>query len=936
MNYLVWNNLIAGCLFNPVKAGQDVFLRLTKEEIIELGTTQNDDCTGDEIWRNFISCIKAGLLGSGQHTTIIEKAIYAYNKWKAPGIKRIDGIELKYPPYISYIVFLVLPIIDIADNLNTNNYYDRLERFLQENGIRQNLRNQLKDIEVLWADVAHWANEQNNGASGFFQTRSFTNLSWRYVGKIFSQCIFPPKAIKKLPGLYHRAGMIPGLNYSSEKIRKYLILYGSTILFLPNNVLDIIRRSDSNELGQSIIETVMKDYKKWSGESLLFNDVTGTAIRNNISARIYVQFKLSNTSGKINFSFRLKSSNEYPEDLSFNGINIFEEKDSYSNTLNLPFKNCFELKDSFNKWEARLPEKEVRFFLNAGLLQLSSDYWLETDTLSKVNWMYLLCKNSCKEMVYDWLQSKCEKFEGSDYDGIPQGYFLYKFLNPKEGIQDIPGFSIATDKSIKLVSALRYDFRTYTDDFMPEVEVLNADGTEAVYLNYRNSPDSLLLKRKATSNSRWEIPSDVSRHSDFSLSLQDEIINANEISYKIISSNETVPLLDENKLPKRNSLGLIIEGSADSYAAGSNAIGVSLMRQGPYAHLFKGTWQDTLQSSMLPEYVNSEGNQLLAYLTLKATLTAQEFYVAFELFQTKYYPDQNADMEFNYSRRKKMSLNFYDYSGYLDYEYETKSIVVNPPQLLYIPAERGRKVLLIGGRNALLVGKILAIAPQYGLQVEIVKQLETNKKLLLPDAIIIKSFGDEKKGFGENNLVGFAKELNLKFNNNEFAQVGLQLLCGDIGEYKNYIVAFKETGLTYEGWTKYIFNPEKLRLEMSTDSDIDKSFSLLEYRLRPWEYHHRLWLDGKCYTIDRNWGQYIALRHHGRQVIRKGNGKVAIPVTLQLPRLLAESILLCSGIAPDVRRIENIVYQVYENIPSVFIDNLFFKLGQKPVIDNSL
>src|SRR5690606_25626940 len=114
---------------------------------------------------------------------------------------------------------------------------------------------------------------------------------------------------------------------------------------------------------------------------------------------------------------------------------------------------------------------------------------------------------------------------------------------------------------------------------------------------------------------------------------------------------------------------------------------------------------------------------------------------------------------FNYSKVKKASLNFFDYLGYLDYEYETKSIVVNPPQLIFIPSSKGRKVLLIGGRDETLVNAIIATAPKHNLQVEITKQFQSNEDYLLPDAITIKAFGTAKEVFGERNIIAFANEL---------------------------------------------------------------------------------------------------------------------------------------------------------------------------------
>jgi hypothetical protein len=95
-------------------------------------------------------------------------------------------------------------------------------------------------------------------------------------------------------------------------------------------------------------------------------------------------------------------------------------------------------------------------------------------------------------------------------------------------------------------------------------------------------------------------------------------------------------------------------------------------------------------------------------------------------------------------------------------------------------------------------------------------------------------------------------------------------------------------------------------------------------------------MNGKCYFIDKNWGKYLALNYFQKHDIFYNNEdhRVAIPVQLPLPRLLAESIMLLSGLAPVYTKINSKPYRVYENVPSPFIKNLFDKLKQQPLLVN--
>lgn len=61
MHYYNWNNAIGNELFNPNRAGQSVYICLTKEHIIETGRhhepllTDQDDAT---IWNDFCGSVR--------------------------------------------------------------------------------------------------------------------------------------------------------------------------------------------------------------------------------------------------------------------------------------------------------------------------------------------------------------------------------------------------------------------------------------------------------------------------------------------------------------------------------------------------------------------------------------------------------------------------------------------------------------------------------------------------------------------------------------------------------------------------------------------------------------------------------------------------------------------------------------------------------------
>ncbi|QIY83004.1 hypothetical protein HER18_05355 [Chryseobacterium sp. NEB161] len=123
MKYLQWNNVISAYFFNSTNLGKDIYLYLTRKDIINIARQYFNEETEDEIWADFITSIKRGIPGSNGN--IIAKAKYAHSKNNLVGRNKSDGtpatiedIPVLYPPFISYLVFLVLPLIE---NFNSDN-----------------------------------------------------------------------------------------------------------------------------------------------------------------------------------------------------------------------------------------------------------------------------------------------------------------------------------------------------------------------------------------------------------------------------------------------------------------------------------------------------------------------------------------------------------------------------------------------------------------------------------------------------------------------------------------------------------------------------------------------------------------------------------------------------------------------------------------------
>jgi hypothetical protein len=933
MKYLKWNNLLSSYFFNPKNAGKDIFLYLTKNDIINLAMGFFDQKSPQEIWDDFLSSIRGGIPCSTGN--IIEKAKFAYSKndYVNRPEMTIEGVPIDYPPFISYLIFLVLPLIeDINDNdLRANNYYDRLNRFLKENDINESVgTNDFRDnqINCLWNDLSKWANINNNGELGFFNVIPFKNQHWVYVGKIFSQCMLPPKLINNLFRLFDIMGLVPNTIYDDDILKQKI--KESKYNLLPKNTLNILNKDD--ELSKSIIQVIQKQYKKWTGET--HDDIEEEYFKKtNTIVRLFLQLKINTNDEEIGFSYRMYYQNDYPDDLIFAPYNVLYEANGWSKTLHFQFKEALELEDKFNKWIAKFPDRNVRVFMSAVNFQLSNDFWIETDRLSKTDAMYLLCKNEKLESIKEWGKTFSKgNFKQINLEGLPENHSFFWFRNPTQSHIDISILRLYTEKEIKLVNGLKVNFRTYINDFLPEIEIVNSGGNENVYIQHKECDEKIYLSKHISLNSCWLLPKNTEINTDFYIKIEGENPSGHELAYRLASSENSANKITETLLPKRDSfgkiitndsLGKIITNDSEPYCLGNHVINPNLARQIPYECLFQSPNEDIVTQTPIAttSFNNHSGNKLCSFLSLKKTLSTEDFFKAFEFYYLKEF---SVSEQMNFTRFKKFALNFYNAIGIVDYEYETKVIVVNPPQLIFIPSAKGRTVLLIGARDTKLVESILNLAPKYNLQVEITKQFTSNKKLLLPDVLTIKTFG-------EKNLKSFAEELNIKLTTDYYFQVALKHFSSDLTNYEKSIQTTDEND--YD-WARSMFDPETLRFEKNEMLDFDKSFALLEYKLNEYTYHYKLWRNNECFKIDKNWGKFVVLKHFKKEVILfdDKNGNVAIPIETPLPYLLSKAIILLSGLIPELREIEGRKYRIYENVPSIIAQNFFSKLiGQKPI-----
>jgi hypothetical protein len=621
MNYLKWNNAIGKWLFNEENAEKEVYLFITRHDIVKIGREYGLNGEDEEIFDDYINALREGVPGRPSQNNIIIHALYAYKKWKEKNKKEPTA---EFPLYLNYISLFVLPLTeDHNHNLRSDAYYPRINRFLSKYNLPSlPYQNESMNLNVLWEDLEEWSIDQKNTELGYFELHPFTNSRWVYVGKPLSQSILPLQAIRNLPQFFEICGLVPDDEIDSSKFRNLLSANGARHLGLGSNVINIIK-DPGNELGQSIINIVKKNFQEWTGNTDQYDKETETTKKGNTIAQLRLCVEGDNARGYRTY-YRLFSKLDFPEDLTF----TFENREfkcqqfgkGWSKPLSLPFKEGLVLQDKLNKWHAKFPEKEVRLFIEGKNFHLSG--WIEV-LYMVTSRMLLLAKEEHSASIEEW----GELFSNGGFRRIKGAIIaddlaLYEIYNPQIEHPDFPLLQFKTDKRIKLSGGMKIGMRTWHIDFLPDVTIEYGLGTERVFIKYEDSDDKIPLKLKYGGHPIWEIPQNIEINKGFYIKVDYENVKGDQLRNYIIDTHDKLDKLSEEDLPARDKFGQIFnEREKTEYA-----LGVSLItknertirtRQDIYYYDFRPKATKCGFEINASDDFNKSDDLLVTYLTVK-------------------------------------------------------------------------------------------------------------------------------------------------------------------------------------------------------------------------------------------------------------------------------------------------------------------------------
>lgn len=959
MKYLQWNHIIGEYFFNPSKAGNEVLLYVTKKEISELGIQKFYFTNESESWEDFCRALKSRFPETSSKSNFIDKFSVVANKWKMferlvfelenQSDLKIDEISIYsptfrivYPFYLGYLIAFIIPLTDNVNEFRTNSFFPPLNNFLTNNNITTTRTGTIEDVDWVWRNLEMWSKEYYKTDYGYFTERRLGNQNWVYVNKAFSQCLLTPKNIRDIPNIFWKANIAPYSIIPEKQFQRMIILYGTSEAGFSNRIISIVSDED-NPLRKIILDIVIREYRNWKGYVIEYDEDEKVLMPKSawIYATLFSAFNLNKTDESFNHFYYLFSKNDFPDDLHFGENEILNSGNGYSKPISIAFNQSLNLQDEQNKWKASTTKNEITIYTSGSYFGLPSDNLIETDKVSRQSLMYLLCTDAKKQSIEDWGSTFLKgNFSPIDYDKIPTGFNLFKFKNPPSSHPTEEILRVTTKKRLEFRGGIKIENRSYLKNLLPKIYVDGADGTEKIFLEFTEINQSIYLNQSPFIPEEFIIPEDIICNQNFLVRIDNEILVNSELPYQIIDIDfNPLDIVNENST-KRNRFGEVSHPDDEFYVVGSNTTYNNWQKQSSWAFPFFSSIYTPIGFTLnRTEYELKKGNLILQVLSTKRNLRFEEFSDIVDSIENIEKIWELSKFQQSPKYNKQTSISFYDYLGCLDYDYGLNKISINKPQFVIIPSISSVKAILIGGRSKSFIDDLKECCNTHEVNLEIISQEKQLEIYYLPDLIRLTPANCKNCTDAWKKLQSVAENLNIEFktaktpiSQPQITQFGLQDFSETIEGYKKNILENKFVEKSNHEWARKVFDTNVLKFIKDT-GEIDKKLSLQEYYIR-YQYSYILWIDNKSYEVDKNWGKFLLLSEKHKKVIyyNEKTKELAIPKFVQLPRLIAESIMLLSGQVPYYKSVtidgSNLVYQFYQNVPKLFAENLFKKFHQ--------
>lgn len=246
-----WNLRLLRCFFSEASKGEEVFFRVDREFLDQIG----QDIGGDV---GFLSAVRRGPEGVDPRSSIVDRVHYLVHRLRRKGYRDPGEFDPTYrdlhaPAYLPYLAALV------RNNSEENGvgYYAALRRDLkleQDFGTQQ-----MAQIQVAWADLQKWT-KNTNQRFGFFEVRILGG--YNLIGVPRSQSILKPSDLEGLARVFVQAQVRPGHELTKSDLQLILDEARATAHIFTAGFQQALHIPDFE---QPICAAIRAAYSDWDG-----------------------------------------------------------------------------------------------------------------------------------------------------------------------------------------------------------------------------------------------------------------------------------------------------------------------------------------------------------------------------------------------------------------------------------------------------------------------------------------------------------------------------------------------------------------------------------------------------------------------------------------------------------------------------------------------
>lgn len=319
---------------------------------------------------------------------------------------------------------------------------------------------------------------------------------------------------------------------------------------------------------------------------------------------------------------------------------------------------------------------------------------------------------------------------------------------------------------------------------------------------------------------------------------------------------------------------------------------------------------------------------LIYAMSTRGSLNIEQFNELFRFVHFHSGGMDEGDIDINARRQAIRNL---DSLAYCEFDFDRRKVFMCKPALILLPSFGLPKALLVGARTPALIEKLKAAVKENRTKSQIYAITPAAAHSSLPSALHIQATdNDILKEIA--NQAGIDCDLMSPAAWN-IAQMSIKL--NEIEGELNY------ERQTEPEWHKRIFSTDRLVFSgYETDQENKR---LAEYRHPVTkQLYHWIWNGDNAAQVSRDWGRYMILAKYGSSILIYDDKlfRLAVPMTVPLPCLLARAAALCSGTVPvgtlSFRVKTGSIpprhpLQIYSCVPPEIARLIADKLEQKPI-----